>query len=208
MACSQFSVSCVIFDQKSKLQRWGGASRAELGPQRSPTNLVQLTFQSFTFQRCTLREGLSFSWFGKWSRWFLMCFFFSSLQHTESDFKSRLKSRPELEELRAQVSWGAGEHSVHSRAIPGNARLIFLSCSSLQKVDFVSSVLTRRNFHRCEASLLWILTRTNAYLCVWLLCTVNERGPQWNLVSQFSFFGMFCFWFVNTTVSAYRSVLS
>lgn len=94
----------------SKLQRWGGASKAELGPQRSPTTLVQLTFQSFTFQWCTLREGLSFSWFGKWSRWFLMCFFFSSLQHTESDFKSRLKSRPELEELRAQVSWGAGEH--------------------------------------------------------------------------------------------------
>ena len=31
-----------------------------------------------------------------------------------------------------------------------------------------------------------ILIRTNTYVCIWLVCTVNERGPWWNLVPLFS----------------------
>lgn len=175
MARSQFSVSCVIFYQKYSHQNCSSKEeppRLNWGHKGVPLPWFSWRFNLslFTFHWCTLREGFSFSWFGKYSRWFLMCCFFSSLQHTETDFKSRLKSRPELEELLAQVSWGVGEHSVHFRAIPGNVRLIFLSCSSLQKVDLVSSVLTRRNFHCCETSHL----NKDKYICLYLTCLCCE----------------------------------
>lgn len=75
-----------------------------------PTPWVQWTFKSFVFPLLSdsLREGVCLTLaFKKYSRGdadLLGVLVFLPPQHTEADFKSRLKSRPELEELLAQMN--------------------------------------------------------------------------------------------------------